>query len=174
MSNQRDNLQLAVLVGGGYLLYKAFTGITAGVDDLTKGGGALTSTIGRDMQNEWLAAARLQYAELMRRPFLPLNDGRAPASARLLTDNECFEIANIIAERLEGLKSDYPTIQKLFSNLRVSASDLRMIYAAFGSRRITTLSGKTNLFSWYRRKLTSNELKQARLYWRPANIVPPL
>lgn len=166
-----------VAIGAVYLLYKIsplLTGIGKAADAATAGGGALTSTITGEMVTPWMQDARRRYNELLGRPLLPTATGSQPSPKRFISDMQAFDFSNLIAENLQGLNNDYKAIRSAFSATDLGANDLRMIYCMFGERRITTLSSKSNLFAWYRKKLSKSDLEQARRYWAPANIVPPL
>lgn len=117
------------------------------------------------------------YAELMKRPPLPLPTGGMPTLRRFLSDQECAALANMIEENLGGTSSDWETIRETFRGLTLSVSDQRMIYAQFGFRRewwAVAGGGKKNLFQWFRDNLAPQELTVARQIWRSANIVPAL
>ena len=170
MKQQPININLALAAVVAFVGYSLVSKAAAAAAT----GNPLTSTIGREAMPAWLTAANLAYKELLKRPTLPLANGNFPTEKRFLSDVECFEIANVIAERLEGFKSDYEAVQSIFNQINTGVNDLRFIYACFGKRRLTTTSTPTTLFNWYRKKLTASELTHARLFWKPTNIVPPL
>jgi len=167
MKQQPININLALAAVVAFVGYRLVSKVEAA-------GNPLTSTIGREAMPAWLTAANLAYKELLKRPPLPLSNGNFPTEKRFLSDVECFEIANVIAERLEGFKSDYEAVQSIFNQINTGVNDLRFIYACFGKRRLTTTSSPSTLFNWYRKKLKSSELIHARKFWKPTNIVPPL
>jgi hypothetical protein len=166
-----------IALGAIYALYKVsplLTGIGKAADAATAGGGALTSTITGEMVEPWKAEARRQYNQLIKRPLLRTASGGEPSAKRFISDDDAFAFANLIAENLQGFNNNYKAIRSAFSVTPMGANDLRMIYCMFGTRRITTLSAKSNLFSWYRQKLSKEDLAQARRFWTPTNIIPVL
>jgi len=171
-SNKSDLGTIAAI--GGVIL---FWPLIKSLVNLTTATAQATANVLTPNEQLLAQAAPGIYAELMKRPPLPLPNGGTPTLRRFLTDSECAALANLIEENLGGTSSDFDAIREAFKAVTVSVSDQRMIYAQFGNRRewwAITGGAKKNLFQWFRDNLDPQELTVARQIWRSANIVPAL
>jgi hypothetical protein len=170
--NKTDIGTLAA-IGGVILFWPAIKSLI----NLTSATAQATANVLTPTDQLLAQAAPGIYAQLMKRPPLPLPSGGMPSLSRFLSDQECAALANMIEENLGGTSSDWETIRETFRGLTLSVSDQRMIYAQFGFRRewwAVAGGGKKNLFQWFRDNLAPQELTVARQIWRSANIVPAL
>ena len=169
----KSDLGTLAAIGGVILFWPAIKSLI----NLTSATAQATANVLTPTDQLLAQAAPGIYAQLMKRPPLPLPSGGMPSLSRFLSDQECAALANLIEENLGGTSSDWPTIREAFRGLTLSVSDQRMIYAQFGLRRewwAVAGGTKKNLFQWFRDNLTPQELTVARQIWRSANIVPAL
>jgi hypothetical protein len=173
---QNNDFKTIAYIAGGIVLFpyiKSLLGLVKAGSDVTTG--VLTTITPGALYQQNLNAAPSLYAELMKRPGLPLSTGQMPSLNRYLTDVECLRIADFIYDKLNAENYKWADIYNLFKNLSIyGIADLRMIYAFFGKRREWFWESPKDLFSFFKSDLNNAQLQQARYIFRPANIQPNL
>jgi hypothetical protein len=170
-----DTRTIAYIVGGIILFpyIKSLLGLVKAGSDVTTG--VLTTlTPGALYQNN-INNAPLLYAELMKKPGLPLSTGQLPSIQRFLTDAECLRLADFIYDNLNAERYNWSAIYNAFVSLtNYSIADLRLIYAYFGKRREWFWEAPKDLYAFFKSDLNASQYRQARNIFYPANINPNL
>jgi hypothetical protein len=175
MQQNKDLKTLAYIVGGVVLFpyIKSLLGLVKAGSDVTTG--VLTSITPGALYQQNLSAAPALYADLMKRPGLPLSTGQMPSTTRFLSDTECLRIADFIYDKLNAENYKWADIYNLFKNLTIySIADLRLIYAYFGKRREWFWQQPKDLYAFFKSDLTPVQYQQAKNIFYPANIQPNL
>lgn len=175
MQQNNDLKTLAYIVGGVVLFpyIKSLLGLVKAGSDVTTG--VLTQITPGALYQQNLSAAPALYADLMKRPGLPLSTGQMPSLRRYLSDAECLRIADFIYDKLNAENYNWSAIYSLIKGLPIySIADLRMIYAYFGKRREWFWEAPKDLYAFFKSDLTPTQLQQAKFIFVPANIQPNL
>jgi len=175
MKPNNDTRTFALIVGGVILwpYIKSLLGLVKAGSDVTAG--VLTQLTPGALYQANLSAAPALYAELMRKPGLPLSTGQMPSLQRFLTDADCLRLADFIYDNLNAENYKWSAIFKAFQDLpRYSIADLRLIYAYFGKRREWFWEPPKDLYAFFKSDLNKTQYNQAKAIFYPANITPNL
>jgi len=174
-----NDLKNFAIVGGLVLLWQPIKQILGFAGTTAAAGSSLINSLNPLQLNQTnLDNAPRLYAELIKRPALPLisgpNKGKMPLLNRLLSDNDCQRFANFIYDNLNAENYDWDLIYTAFQNANFSVNDLRCIYAYFGMRREWFWERPKNLYDFFRSDLNPEQYAQARRIFYSANIIPNL
>jgi hypothetical protein len=170
-----DTRTIAYLVGGVILwpYIKSLLGLVKAGSDVTTG--VLTTLTPGALYQSNISNAPALYAELMKKPGLPLSTGQMPSLQRFLTDAECLRLADFIYDNLNAERYNWAAIYNAFTSLPTySIADLRLIYAYFGKRREWFWEAPKDLYSFFKSDLNPTQYRQAKNIFYPANINPNL
>lgn len=172
---QNDTKTLAYIAGGIILwpYIKSLLGLVKAGSDVTTG--VLTNLNPSALYQTNISNAPALYAELMKKPGLPLSTGQMPSLRRYLTDAECLRIADLIYDNLNAERYNWSAIYNAFTSLPTyGIADLRLIYAYFGKRREWFWEQPKDLYAFFKSDLNSRQYQQAKNIFVPANINPNL